>query len=1013
MASSQQNKNKRPNAEAIADDERQYAHSSISKEELSDKYPNRPHNHGKTLPFHELFKYLFNPLEAHKKEKPGPATARKKLGPHGPNKLSPHEERRNAILRFMSRWRSEVGDDFFPALRLIIPEKDRDRAMYGLKEASVGRLIIKLLNLSKDSDDGYNLLNWKLPARGPPSANSGDFPGRCYEVLSKRPMRQKVGDMSIGEVNEMLDKLALAQKEENQLPIFREFYQRMNAEELAWLIRMILRQMKIGASEKMFLNLWHPDGEALFNVSSSLRRVCWELTDPNVTLEADETGVELMSCFQPQLAQFMPNSFQKMVDKMCPQGPRDSQDKDKVPEFWIEEKLDGERIQMHMEENDDIPGGRRFAWWSRRGKDYTYLYGNSFEDDNSALTRHMKKAFDSRVSSIILDGEMITWDPITNKVVAFGTLKTAALSEKKDPFSGTAARPVFKVFDCLYLNGSNITKYTLRDRRNVLEQSLHNVEGRIEKHDYKPAKSASEINPALRKIVAEGSEGLVLKNPGSMYRLNSRNDDWMKVKPEYMSGFGESLDCLIIGGYYGSGHRGGNLSSFLCGLRVNDKQIKAGMTTPLSNNKHKTYRKIGANPMKCFSFFKVGGGFNADDYAAIRHQTEGKWIKWDAKSPPTEFIELAGSHQEKERPDVWIKPDDSIVVEVKAASVGVSDSFRTNFTLRFPRFKRLRPDKDWKSALSIEEFMKFKAKVEEGKDDEFTVDKKKRNAKRVKRDKIIAGTEADSKAVYAGPNTGVFEGLKFCVMSEMLHPVKKTKVEVETIIKNNGGQIYQSPTAKEDMIVIAEKRVVKVASLIKGGKTNIVKPKWVLDAVAQMESDGLLEMSRYIVPFETGHMFYTKEEDKEGIEEHTDEWGDSYARDTNPEELRGVLEAMDRIEDSTFSAEDFLKELEDNGKGLGNMKGSMFRGIQMAMNRYEFACGVVLPEDNIGKNSGKNSGKKEGVTHIIFADNMEKKMKEIKKKVGADSPHLVGWRWIRDSWDAEIRLDELGFLVGG
>ncbi|KAI9649319.1 DNA ligase (ATP) [Ciborinia camelliae] len=1007
MASSQQNKNKKPDAEAIADDERQYAHGSISKEELDDKYPNRPHNHGKTLPFHELFMSIFNPLEAHKKKTPGPATSRKKLGPHGPNNLSPHEERRNIIIRFMSRWRSQVGDDFFPALRLIIPEKDRDRAMYGLKEASVGRLIIKLLNLSRDSDDGYNLINWKLPARGPPSANSGDFPGRCYEVLSKRPMRQKVGNMSIGEVNELLDKLALAQKEENQLPIFREFYQRMNAEELMWLIRMILRQMKIGASEKTFLNLWHPDGEALFNVSSSLRRVCWELTDPNVTLEADETGVELMSCFQPQLAQFMPNSFQKLVDKMCPQGPEN-----KDQEFWIEEKLDGERIQMHMEENDDMPGGRRFSWWSRRGKDYTYLYGNSFEDDNSALTRHMKNAFDPRVGSIILDGEMITWDPITNKIVAFGTLKTAAISGKKDPFSDTAARPVFKVFDCLYLNGDNITKYTLRDRRNVLEQSVHNVEGRIEKHDFKPAKSSSEIDPALRKIVAEGSEGLVLKNPLSMYRLNSRNDDWMKVKPEYMTGFGESLDCIVIGGYYGSGHRGGNLSSFLCGLRVDDKQIRTG-----------------ANPMKCFSFFKVGGGFNADDYAAIRHQTDGKWIKWDAKSPPTEFVELAGLHQERERPDVWIKPDDSIVVEVKAASVSVSDSFRTHFTLRFPRFKRLRPDKDWKSALSIEEFMELKAKVEEGKDNEFKVDKKTRGAKRLKKDKVIAGTDGDAKVVYEGPNTQVFEGMNFCVLSEMINPEKKSKGQVEDLIKGNGGQIFQSPTAQEGIIVIADKRVVKVASLIKTGSTNIVRPLWILHAIAQGAADIKLGRSRYVLPYEPLHMLYTKEEDTEAIAGNVDKYGDSYARDVNVKELRGIMDGMGEIEneDRMFNPEEFLDELEERGNGLGleSLKGFMFRkcrgffvaggGDEMmdkkidvdliiAMNNFRFAKGAVLPEGNI-KTRAKEA------THIIFTEAAEKRVQEIKKELGESRPHLVSWRWIRDSWDQGTKLDEDGYLI--
>ena len=42
-----------------------------------------------------------------------------------------------------------------------------------------------------------------------------------------------------------------------------------------------------------------------------------------------------------------------------------------------------------------------------------------------------------------------------------------------------------------------------------------------------------------------------------------------------MSEFGESLDCLVIGGYFGSGRRGGTISSFLCGLRVGENHIKA------------------------------------------------------------------------------------------------------------------------------------------------------------------------------------------------------------------------------------------------------------------------------------------------------------------------------------------------------------------------------------------------------------------------------------------------------
>ena len=114
--------------------------------------------------------------------------------------MSPHEQRRTIIERFISRWRSEVGNDFYPALRLILPEKDRDRPMYGLKEKAIGKLIVKMLKINPHSEDGENLLNWKLPGQTFASRMAGDFAGRCYEVLSKRPMRTEVGDMRIAAV---------------------------------------------------------------------------------------------------------------------------------------------------------------------------------------------------------------------------------------------------------------------------------------------------------------------------------------------------------------------------------------------------------------------------------------------------------------------------------------------------------------------------------------------------------------------------------------------------------------------------------------------------------------------------------------------------------------------------------------------------------------------------------------------------------------------------------------------
>ena len=703
-------------------------------QELDEKFPNRPKNHNKTLPFHDLFLSLFNPLNDNKKKPTGPGIARAKQGPHGPSKLSPHEVRRTIIERFISKWRNEVGNDIYPAFRLIVPDKDRDRAMYGLKEKAIAKLLLKAMMLRQDSPDGQSLMNFKKPGFGSNNAAAGDFALRCFEVLKKRALKEEPGNLTITNVNHLLDKLSLAQDEKSQLPIFREFYASMNAEELLWLIRIILRQMKIGATERTFFEIWHPDAESLYNVSSSLRRVCWELYDPAIRLENNDKGINLMQCFQPQLAQFQMHSFQKMVDRMRPT------ENDRT--FWIEEKLDGERMQLHMVSDEAVRGGKRFNFWSRKAKDYTYLYGNGLYDDNSALTCHLKEAFHKDVRNIILDGEMITWDPNEDKIVPFGTLKTAALAEQRNPFSNTGQRPLFRVFDILYLNDNVLTGYTLRKRREALEQVIRPVHRRMEVHPYVEATKADEIEPILRKVVAEASEGLVLKNPRSAYRMNDRNDDWMKVKPEYMTEFGESLDCLVIGGYYGSGRRGGgNLSSFMCGLKV-----------------------IG-DQEKCYSFFKVGGGFAAADYAEIRKRTEGKWKEWNPKKPPTQYIELAGGNLQYERPDEWIRPSESIVLSVKAASIHVTEQFRTRFTLRFPRFQRLRENRDWTSALTMQEFNELKTKVDENEEKkQFEVDqgRRKRLKTTTKKPLTILGNEATLMKLNDIPSSDLFEGLNFC-----------------------------------------------------------------------------------------------------------------------------------------------------------------------------------------------------------------------------------------------------------
>ena len=956
-----------------------YGHGQMTEQELDEKYPNRPHNHSKTLPFNDLYLTLFNPLNDNKKKLTGPVTARKKQGPHGPQ-TSPNEVRRSIIERFISRWRKEVGNDVYPAFRLIIPEKDRDRGMYGLKEMTLGKLLVRVMKIDKNSEDGYNLLHWKLPGAKSSSAMAGDFAGRCYEVISKRPMRTAPGDMTIAEVNELLDRLSVAQKEENQRPIIEEFYKRMNAEELMWLIRIILRQMKVGATEKSIFHIWHPDAENLFNISSSLRRVCWELYDPSVRLEGDDRGIHLMQCFQPQLAAFQMRSMEQMVSKM------NLSEED--PVFWIEEKLDGERMQLHMVEDDDMPGGKRFGFWSRKAKDYTYLYGKSFQDETSALTRHIKAAFDGGVRNIILDGEMITWDPKQDAMVLFGTLKTAALSEQNNPFA-TGNRPLFKVFDCLFLNDVALTRYTLRKRREALDASVKDIHRRLEIHPYTQAQKASEIDTLLRKVVAEASEGLVIKNPLSEYRLNERNDDWIKVKPDYMTEFGEALDCVVIGGYYGSGHRGGRLSSFLCGLLVR------GLPSAEASN-----------PQKCISFFKVGGGFAAADYAEIRHRTEGKWIDWDSKNPPTEFIELGGHDRglQYEKPDVWIKPEDSIVISVKAGSVAGSDQFRMGVTLRFPRFKKLRTDKDWTNALTITEFLELKGRAEEEKKEkQFQVDdaRRKRSSRKRKRDMVIRGQEEGVKAPYAGPATKVFEGLNFVIMSEALKPLKKSKADIEQFVKANGGTIVVSekdPTT----VLMADRNLVKVASLKKRDERNIIRPSWLYDCVKQSELD--IGRPSLLLPLEPHHLLYTTTADASKYDDNVDEFGDSYARDVTPDGLLALFNNVPKNDENDYEATEILSQLNENGYALDGMPGWMFHGLTAyfdsvpaaVVRLFEFAGGRIIGDISASE-----------VTHVVVPTNsVDISYVHRANAAREKAVRVVTDAWVVDSWREKTLLDE-------
>lgn len=110
---------------------------------------------------------------------------------------------------------------------------------------------------------------------------------------------------------------------------------------------------------------------------------------------------------------------------------------------------------------------------------------------------------------------MIAWDPVQQAVIPFGSLKTAALSEKENKSSDTGIRPLCThcpssmlisdiVFDIVYLNGISVTRYPLSERREYLAKVLRPVERRFEVHGFTKGNTVQDIETQLRKIIAEG-----------------------------------------------------------------------------------------------------------------------------------------------------------------------------------------------------------------------------------------------------------------------------------------------------------------------------------------------------------------------------------------------------------------------------------------------------------------------------------------------------------------------------
>jgi len=90
--------------------------------------------------------------------------------------------------------------------------------------------------------------------------------------------------ITVGELNEYLDQLANLEDNKERVKIMIKIIQQSSGEDIRWICKIILKDIKIGLKYDKLLFCYHPEAVDLYNLTSNLQDVCKEFADPNHTL---------------------------------------------------------------------------------------------------------------------------------------------------------------------------------------------------------------------------------------------------------------------------------------------------------------------------------------------------------------------------------------------------------------------------------------------------------------------------------------------------------------------------------------------------------------------------------------------------------------------------------------------------------------------------------------------------------------------------------------------------------
>lgn len=325
-----------------------------------------------------------------------------------------------------------------------------------------------------------------------------------------------------------------------------------------------------------------------------------------------------------------------------------------------EYKLDGERLQIHKK-------GDRVELFSRRLESITGHYPDAID-----LVKANVKAKDA-----ILEAEVVAINVETGEYLPFQELMHRR--RKHGVEQAIEDYPVaLNFFDLLLFGSRDYTEKPYSARRKKLVEVVKPSD-RTRPVPSILSREPSKLESFMEEAIANGCEGLVVKDPESTYRAGAREFAWIKLKREYQTELTDTIDLPIVGAFHGKGRRAGTYGTYL--LAAFDK--KKGVYSSIA---------------------KIGTGFTDEDLAKLP-----KLLK------PYESHVRPANVESGLEPDIWFKP--AVVIETIAAELTLSPIHTAamgrvrpgaGISLRFPKFTgKVRGDKRAEDATTVDEIVEM------------------------------------------------------------------------------------------------------------------------------------------------------------------------------------------------------------------------------------------------------------------------------------------------------------------